>query len=109
MNGIITLGKIPIDWKLAEISPVFKKDDVFDKTKYRPVSILVILDKILEKCLNYQLTEHFSYVLSPFLSSHRKDYNCEAVLLRLIEDRRIGLDNKKTVGVVSMDLTGQVV
>ena len=105
INEIITSAYVPIDWKLAEICPIFKKDDALDKTKYRPVSILVILDKIFEKCLNYQLTEHFSGILSPFLSAYRKDYNCEAVLLRLIEDWRMDLDQKKTVGIVSMDLS----
>jgi hypothetical protein len=47
----------------------------------------------------------FSVILSPFLSVYHKDYNCEAVLLRLIEDWRIYFDNKKTVGIVSMDLS----
>lgn len=69
------------------------------------LSILVLLDKIFEKCVNHQLTEHFSVILSPFLSAYRKDYNCEAVLLRLIEDWRMDLDKKKTVGIVSIDLS----
>ena len=105
INKIITSAYVPVDWKLAELCPIFKKDDVLDKTKYRPVSIFVLLDKIFEKCLNHQLTEHFSVILSPFLSAYRKDYNCEAVLLRLTEDWRMDLDKKKTVGIVSLDLS----
>ena len=31
-------------WKLAEICPIFKKDDPLDKFNHRPVSILVTLD-----------------------------------------------------------------
>ena len=38
---------VPAEWKLAEICPIFKRDDEFDKSKYRPVSILVLLDKVL--------------------------------------------------------------
>ena len=30
------------EWKLAEICPVFKKNDAQDKAMYRPVSILVV-------------------------------------------------------------------
>lgn len=52
---------------------------------------LVLLDKLFGKCLNRHLTGHFSVILSPFLSTYRKDYNCEVVLLRLIEDWRIVL------------------
>ena len=36
---------VPAEWKLAEICPMFKRDDEFDKSKYRPVSILVLLEK----------------------------------------------------------------
>ena len=85
-------------WKLAEICPVFKTDDPRDKSKKRPVSILVTLDKVFEKCLARQLSDYFSSILSPFLSAYRRGYTCEAVRLRLIEDWRNALDNKCVVG-----------
>ena len=31
--------------KLADISPIFKKEDSFKKENYRPVSILEVLEK----------------------------------------------------------------
>ena len=80
INKIITSAYVPVDWKLAKLCPIFKKDDVLDKTKYKPVSILVLLDKIFEKCLNHQLTEHFFVILSPFLSGYRKDSSWEICL-----------------------------
>ena len=69
------------------------------------MSILVTLDKVFEKCLARQLSDYFSYILSPFLSVNRRGYSCEAVLLCLIEDWRNALDNKCVVGAVSMDLS----
>ncbi|KAL9970070.1 hypothetical protein ACROYT_G022385 [Oculina patagonica] len=94
INSIIDSACVPTEWKLAEISPIFKKDDEFDKSKYRPVSILVLLDKVFERCLNRQLVQHFSGILSKFLSAYRKGYSCECVLLRLVEDWRRALDKK---------------
>ena len=88
INKIIDSGSVPAAWKLAEICPIFKKDDPHDKSNYRPVSILVTLDKVFEKCLARQLSDYFSSILSPFLSGYRRGYGCEAVLLRLIEDWR---------------------
>ena len=38
----------------VDITPVFKKGDKYDKSNYRPVSILPILSKVYEKCLYKQ-------------------------------------------------------
>ena len=105
INKITDSGSVPAAWKLAEIFPIFKKDDPHDKCNYRPMSILVTLDKDFEKCLTRQLCDYFSAILSPFLSAYRRGYSCEAVLLRLIEDWTNALDNKCAVGAVSMDLS----
>ena len=104
-NFSIVSECFPSDWKLAEVCPVFKKDDPTNICNYRPVSILINLDKIFEKCLNRQLVEHFAAILSPFLSAYRRGYSCEAVLLHLIESWRQDLDKGKTVGSVLLDLS----
>ena len=104
-NSIITSGHFPNDWKLAEVCPVFKKDDPLNKCNYRPVSILTTLENVLEKCQNYQLVEYFSPFLSPFLSAYCKGYSCEAVLLRLVESWKQHLDNRQIVGSVMLDLS----
>ena len=72
---------------------------------YRPVSILVVLDKVFEKCLEHQLIQYFNPILSPSLSAYRRGYSCESVLLRLIEDWRFALDKRCVVGAVIMDLS----
>ena len=38
----------------ADITPVFKKGDKYDKSNYRTVSILPIWSKVYEKCLYKQ-------------------------------------------------------
>ena len=43
--------------------------------------------------------------LSHFISAYRKNYNMQPVLLRLLEEWREHLDNKKTVGGILMDLS----
>ena len=52
INKIIESGSVPAAWKLAEICPIFKKDDPQDKSNYRPVSILVIWIKFLRSALH---------------------------------------------------------
>ena len=46
-NKSLAIGKFPLSMKLANITPVFKKDDRTDKSNYRPISNLPNLSKIL--------------------------------------------------------------
>ena len=48
-NTSIKTGELPTDWKLALITPIPKRDDKSDPNNYRPVSLLPILSKLLEK------------------------------------------------------------
>ena len=42
-------GKFPTNWKRANVVPVFKKEDRKDPANYRPVSLLSICSKIVER------------------------------------------------------------
>ena len=92
INTVIDSAYVPAEWKLAEICPIFKTDDEFDKSKYRPVYILVLLKKVFERCVQKQLVYYFKPYLSKFLSAYGEGYSCESVLLRLIEDWKGALD-----------------
>ena len=41
--------------KLADISPIFKKEDSFKKENYRPVGILPHMSKVFERILYKQI------------------------------------------------------
>ena len=43
-------SKVYNDWKVARITPVFKKDDEAEMGNYRPLSMLSVPSKILESC-----------------------------------------------------------
>ena len=47
--------KFPGSLKMADISPVHKKDDLSNKTNYRPVSILPSISKIFERDMYNQI------------------------------------------------------
>ena len=51
-NTSIVFERFPSAWKLAEVCPVFKKDDPSNICNYGPVSILINIETIFEKCLN---------------------------------------------------------
>ena len=50
-NFYIDNNTFPNGLKKADIKPVYKKDDPFDKTNYTPISILPALSQPFERCL----------------------------------------------------------
>ena len=48
-NLSLTTGCFPDDWKLARVVPVPKSSDHSSPSNYRPISILSILSKLLER------------------------------------------------------------
>ena len=56
----------PDKLKLAEVVPVFKKNDKKDKINYRPISILLNISKIYQISIQTQLNECFANFLSKF-------------------------------------------
>ena len=49
INSSISTGTFPDELKMADIVPVFKKQDPSDKAKYRPIILLPLISKIFEK------------------------------------------------------------
>ena len=58
INLTMINGTIPNEWKLAKAIPFFKYGDRTDSNNYRPISILPILSKILERVVHSQLLDH---------------------------------------------------
>ena len=49
INSSISTGTFPDELKMADIVPVFKKQDPSDKANYRPIILLPLISKIFEK------------------------------------------------------------
>ena len=48
INDAINKGVFPDSLKIANITPVHKKDEPTDKENYRPVSVVPLLSKVFE-------------------------------------------------------------
>ena len=44
-------GYILSEWKLANVVPVYKKDETDHVENYRPISLLCIISKVLKRCV----------------------------------------------------------
>ena len=59
-NTSLKSGKFPSDWKVARIVPIPKGGDPENPGNYRPISILPVLSKLLEKHLHDLLSRHLN-------------------------------------------------
>ena len=105
MNHVLTSTKIPQQWKLGEVTPVLKKDCSLLKTNYRPVTILPAFSEVFERLVHHRLSPHFEGIYHKYVFAYRKYHGCDTALLSLTEQWKNEIDDNKTIGLVSMDLS----
>ena len=91
--------------KLADITPIHKKDETILKENYRPISCLPAGSKIYERILHKQISNYFETYFSPFLCGYRKGYSAQYAIMTLLEKWRISLDRSGFGGAILMDLS----
>ena len=105
-NLSISLGTFPTMWKMTRVVPIPKSSDRHSPSGYRPISLLPIVGKLLEKHIHCVISDHLNEY-SP-LSSHRWGFRCgkstTAALLAATQDWLNSQDNKKDVCFVFFDL-----
>ena len=57
-NLSIKTGSFPQSWKCARVVPIPKGGDLSNPTNYRPISILPIVSKVLEKYVHGIISDH---------------------------------------------------
>ena len=105
MNSSITSNTFPDKLKVADITPIYKKDDATNVKNYRPVSVLPAVSKIYERVIQNQLMKHIEKHLSPYMCGYRKGYSAQHALVALLEKWRLSLDKRGYAGAMLMDLS----
>ena len=97
----------PSTWKLAKVTPLFKKGSRQDPSNYRPISVLPTISKILEKAIHAQF---FTYLSDNQLLSSKQfgfKLNASAVTATAMSTDKIlsAMDSGMVTGAVFIDLT----
>ena len=106
-NFSISCGKFPEIWKNAQVIPLPKHGNPKSPSDFRPISILPFLSKIFEKLIHHQLSHYFSTnsLLSPFQSGFRIGHSTTTALVKVTDDIRWGMDNKKCTILTLLDFS----
>ena len=88
-NSSLTQAVFPNQWKLSNVCPIWKnKGSKSDPSNYRPISIIPILGRVLEKAVASQLSVfcQTNNVIPPQQFGFRKHSSCESTLLCAIDN-----------------------
>ena len=69
INKPIIDGTVPDVWNIARVSPLCKSEDKILVQNYRPIAVLPILSKVMERAVYAQLSAHLD--LLGFLYQHQ--------------------------------------
>ena len=103
-NKSISTSSFPNKWQETKVPPLHKQGPSDDINNYRPISILPVLSKILERhvsdCLLYYLNKNNLHITQ---SGFRSQHSCETALTLMIDSWLEALDNGQMVGLVLVD------
>ena len=106
INLSIIQGVVPDDFKSAKVVPIYKKNDKTDVGNYRPVSILSVVSKVIERVISDQLEEYLvkQSLLYDFQSGFRHGFSTDTCLTYLTDYIRVQMDKGHLVGMLLLDL-----
>ena len=106
INLSISTNEVPTELKQARVRPIYKKDDRLQVSNYRPVSILNIVSKILERAIYVQLDKYLkdNNILYNHQSGFRKAHSTETCLINLTDTIKKEISKGNYVGMVMLDL-----
>lgn len=106
INCSIVNGIVPDEFKMAKIVPIYKSGDKTDFLNYRPISLVGIIAKILEKIIKNQLLEYLESEKILFEGQYgfRRNLGTEDALIDLTNFLHSKRDNKKKILISFLDL-----
>ncbi|KAK4819525.1 hypothetical protein QYF61_006018, partial [Mycteria americana] len=100
-------GEVPVDWRLANVTPIFKKGRKEDPGNYRPVSLTSVLGKLMEQVVLSAITQHVedNQGIKPSQHGFRKGRSCLTNLISFYDKVTCLVDEGKAVDVVYLDFS----
>ena len=105
-NLSITSGKIPDSRKIAKLKPIYKKGSLTEASNYRPISLLPLISKVIEKVIHDQTSTFLNSrnLLYNYQSGFRKNHSTDYCLSFLNDKILKGFDQGLMTGMILIDL-----
>ena len=97
---------IPDEWRLSNVTPVYKKGSKAEPGNYRPVSLTSNTCKLMERVINETLGEYLGQnVLKNTQHGFRRGRSCQTNLIEFFDKVGGWLDESQNVDVLYLDFS----
>ena len=92
-------------FKKAKVIPIHKSRDLLDPKNYRPVAMLPVISKLVERTIFDQVIQYFeaNNLFHPNHHGFRRNYNTTTALLQMYDQWVDAMDKGELTGVVFLD------
>ena len=96
---------IPQAWKVAKVVPLPKDGNLDSVNNWRPISLLPLPGKLLEKSVHTQLIEHLTlqHILDKNQGGFRKGFSTTSTIAKLTDDIYSAINNSELTLAVFID------
>ena len=107
INLSITTRTFPNSWKKSKVVPLYKKDDVLNPKNYRPVAILPVFSKVLERVIFNQVVVYISEnnLIHPSHHAYRSNHNTTTALIQMYDIWLDSLEKAEMAGLCFLDMS----
>ena len=108
LNLSLQSNKFPTKWKIAKVVPLYKgKGCKLDPKNYRPVAILPILSKVLERAMFLQLVSYMdsNHFFNPNHHAYRSFHSTTTAMLQMNTTWLDALEQGDLAGVCMIDMS----
>ena len=107
LNYSFTSGTVPDKLKMARVMPIYKKGDRKILSNYRPISILSIFNKIMERLTNNRLIDFFdkNNILFKGQFGFRANHSTDHAAHLITDKIKNAIENKLFACGIFLDLT----
>ncbi len=104
-NKSLQSGAVPIDWKTADVTPIFKKGSREIPGNYRPISLTSIICKILESIIRDKVVDYLEKhaLIKNTQHGFRKNRSCLTNLLEFYHNLINVHDKTKALDIIFLD------
>ena len=92
--------------KIAKLKPLYKKGSTTEPKNYRPIPLLPLISKLIEKIIHEQTQKYLSdhNILYKYQSGFRTNHSTDTYLSCLNDKILQGFDQGKITGMILIDL-----
>ncbi|KAI8495249.1 hypothetical protein Bbelb_272350 [Branchiostoma belcheri] len=98
-------GKLPREWKIGHITPIFRKGSKKSPSNYRPVSLTSVTGKVLDRIVRDRIVDHMKS--NELFTKHQHGFlpgrSTVTQILECLEDWTESLDGGEPTDVIYLD------